>query len=177
MPEIRIDTSELTYSWFWLPGHLPHFVDGSVPGGAVVHLTPGDYAFQQTRYRATDLRFHVTDEGTVDFHPRHDDQLEGRGTGTLRVRGVPVTLRPTGTPRPVLPMWGGCHEPLDTSARTLRMPTGPAYAIRLGSVPSTVVEFSVAADGRVDYRSEYDRALSGRGTGCLTLDLDRVGRH
>ena len=44
-------------------------------------------------------------------------------------------------------------------------------------MPSTVVEFSVAADGRVDYPSEYERALSGRGTGCLTVDLDTVGRH
>lgn len=177
MPLIRIDTSELTYPWFWLPGHLPHFVDGSVPGGAVVDLLPGDYAFQQTRDRATDLRFHVGDEGTVDFHPRHDHLLGGRGTRTLHVRGVPVTLRPTGRPRPVLPMWGGCHEPLDTGERTVRMPPGSAYALRLGLVPSTVVEFSVAADGSVDYRTEYDRALSGRGTDCLTLDLDTVGCH
>ena len=177
MTQIRIDTSELTYPWFWLPGHLPHFVDGSVPGGARVCLAPGDYAFQQTRDRATDLRFHVIDEGVVDFHRRHDHLLEGRGTSTLRVLGVPVTLRPTGTPRPVLPMWGGCREPLDASVRTVRMPPGSAYAIRLGLVPSTVVEFSVSADGSVDYRREYDRALSGRGTDCLTLDLDTVGRH
>ena len=34
MPAIRIDTADLTYPWFWLPGHLAHFLDGSVPGGA-----------------------------------------------------------------------------------------------------------------------------------------------
>jgi hypothetical protein len=177
MPEIRIDTSELTYSWFWLPSHLPHFVDGSVPGGAAVDLYPGTYAFQQTRNRACDLRFRVEEDGTVDYAASHDHLLHGRGTSTLRVVGVPVTLNPTGSPRPVLPMWGGCHEPLDTSESTVRMPPGSAYAIRLGLVPSTVVEFSVAADGRVDYPSEYERALSGRGTGCLTVDLDTVGRH
>ena len=44
------------------------------------------------------------------------------------------------------------------------MPPGTAYEIRLGLVPSAVLEFSVAADGRVDYPSEYERALSGRGT-------------
>jgi len=177
MPEIRIDTSELTYPWFWLPRHLPHFVDGSLPGGAVVRLRPGGYAFQQTRDRACDLRFRVDDDGTVDYAAAHGALLRGRGTTTLRVVGVPVTLNPTGSPRPVLPMWGGCHEPLDPELRTVRMPPGSAYEIRLGLVPGTVVEFSVAADGRVDYRREYERALSGRGTGCLTVDLDTVGSH
>ncbi len=177
MPQIRIDTSELTYTWFWLPGHLPHFVDGSLPGGVAVDLHAGGYAFQQTRNRACDLRFRVEDDGTVDYAAAHDHLLHGRGTDTLKVVGVPVTLNPTGSPRPVLPLWGGCHEPLGTRERTVRMPPGPAYAIRLGLVPSTVVEFSVAADGRVDYPSEYERALSGRGTDCLTVDLDTVGRH
>lgn len=177
MHEIRIDTRELTYSWFWLPGHLPHFVDGSAPGGVVVRLDPGEYPFQQTRDRACDLRFRVDDDGTVDFDAVHDHLLHGRGTSTLQVVGVPVTLNPTGVPRPVLPMWGGCHEPLDTRLSTVRMPPGSSYEIRLGLVPSTVVEFSVAADGLVDYPRQYERALSGRGTGCLTVDLDTAGRH
>ena len=177
MLHIRIDTSELNDPWFWMPAHLPHFIDGSGPGGAAVDLYPGTYAFQQTRDRACDLRFRVEDDGTVDYAASQDHLLHGRRTGTLRVVGVPVTLNPTGSPRPVLPLWGGCHEPLDTRERTVRMPPGPGYAIRLGLVPSTVVEFSVAADGRVDYPSEYERALSGRGTGRLTVDLDTVGCH
>ncbi len=177
MPQIWIDTSELTYTWFWLPGHLPHFVDGSPPGGVAVGLEVGGYAFQQTRNRACDLRFRVEEDGTVDYAASQDHLLQGRRTSTLKVVGVPVTLNPTGSPGPVLPLWGGCHEPLDTNERTVRIPPGPAYTIRLGLVPSTVVEFSVAADGRVDYPSEYERALSGRGTGCLTVDLDTVGRH
>ena len=93
MPEIRIDTSELTYPWFWLPGHLAHFVDGSVPDGAVVHLLPGGYRFQQTRDRPCDVEFEVTGQGTVDFDAEHDHLLSGRGTSTLRVTGVPVTTR------------------------------------------------------------------------------------
>jgi hypothetical protein len=177
MPEIRIDTSELTYPWFWVPGHLAHFVDGSVPGGAVVHLEPGDYPFQQTRDRPCDVGFRVTDDGTVDFDAEHDHLLRGRGTSTLHVVGVPVTLHPTGASCPLLPMWGGCHEPIGTRARTVRMPPGTAYEIRLGLVPSAVLEFSVAADGRVDYPSQFERALSGRGTARLTVDLDTLGRH
>ena len=174
MPEIRIDTSELTYPWFWIPGHLDHFVDGAVPGGAVVRLDPGEYRFQQTRDRACDVAFRVTPEGTVDFDADHEHLLGGRGTSTLQVVGVPVTLNPTGRPRPLLPMWGGCYEPIDAQKQTVRMPPGTAYEFRLGPRPRTVLEFSVAADGRVDYPREYDRALSGRGTGCLTVDLDTL---
>ena len=55
VPRIHIDTSALTYPWFWLPEHLPRFVDGSVPGGVQLDLAAGEYAVQQTRERASDL--------------------------------------------------------------------------------------------------------------------------
>ena len=176
MPEIRIDTAELTYPWFWLPAHLPHFLDGSVPGGAVVHLEPGRYPFQQTRDRPSDVGFRVTRRGTVDFDAGFDHLLHGRGTSTLHVVGVPVTIAPTGAGRPLLPMWGGCRESIGTRAHTVRMPPGTAYELRLGLRPSTVVEFSVAYDGRVDYPPALERALSGRGTDCLAVDLDTLSR-
>lgn len=176
MPRIHIDTCELTYPWFWLPGHLPHFVDGSVRGGAAVDLDPGTYRFQQTRARASDVEFRVTPDGTVDFDPDADHLLRGRGTTTLHVVGVPVTIEPTGGHLPLLPMWGGCREPIGARVRTVRMPPGPAYEIRLGLVPSSVVEFSVAVDGRVDYPSDYDAGLSGRGTRRLTVDLATLTR-
>lgn len=171
MPRIHIDTSALTYPWFWLPDHLPRFVDGSVPGGVPVDLAAGEYAVQQTRERASDLRFRVTALGTVDFAPEHEHLLRGRGTSTLHVLGVPVTLDPRRTERPLLPMWGGCREPIGPQARTVRMPPGQAYALRIGPVPSEVLEFSVRPDGVVDYGPEYEHALSGRGTDRLTVDL------
>lgn len=169
MPRIRIDTSELTYPWFWLPDHLPRFVDGSVPGGVEVDLPPGGYAVQQTRDRASDLRFTVTSRGTVDFAAEDDHLLRGRGTSRLRVVGVPVELDPTASCRPLLPLWGGAREPIGTRVRTVRMPPGTAYALRLGLVPREVVVFSVRADGVVDYGPEYERALTGRGTARLRV--------
>lgn len=177
MPVIWIDTSALTYPWFWLPGHLPHFVDGSTPGGAEVVLDPGDHTFQQTRNRACDVHFRVTEDGAVDFAPDQDQVLRGRGTNTLHVVGVPVTLRPTGSPTPLLPLlplWGGCHEVIAGDARTVRMPPGAAYEIRLGVVAGAVLEFSVGRDGVVDYPARHEESLSGRGTGILTVDLDTL---
>ena len=38
-------------------------------------------------------------------------------------------------------------------------------------MPNEVLEFSVRPDGAVDYGPEYEHALSGRGTSCLTVDL------
>jgi len=169
MPCIRVDTSQLTYPWFWLPRHLPHFVDGSVPGGVPVSLAPGEYAFQQTRDRASDVRFTVTRAGTVDFDEADDHLMRGRGTSTLHVLGVRVILEATSAPTTLLPMWGGCREPLHARARTVRMPPGANYVLRLGLASSEVVEFSVRSDGAIDYGPEYERSLSGRGTPRLRV--------
>jgi hypothetical protein len=174
MHTIRIDTSELTYPWLWIPGQLPHFVDGSLRGGAAVRLPAGTFAFQQTRHTASDLRFSVTEEGVVDYPSRYERVLAGRGTDTLRVLGVDVTVQPTGRARPLLPLWGGCREPIGARTHTLRIPPGSAYAMRLLHLPRRVLEFHVGPDGSVDYASTYDRALSGRGTGVLTVDLDSL---
>jgi hypothetical protein len=179
MPAIRIDTSALTYPWFWLPGHLVHFLDGSVPGGASVSLDPGDYTFQQTRQRACDVHFRVTPQGTVEYTADQSEVLGGYGTDTLHVLGVPVTLRPKGAAGALLPLWGGCHEPIADEALTVRMPPGVAYELRLAAVATVagaVVEFAVGRDGAVDYPSHHEEALSGRGTGILTVDLDTLAR-
>lgn len=170
MPLIHVDTAELTYPWFWLPGILPHFVDGSVAGGAPVDLPEGQYSFQQTRDRPCDLGFGVTADGTVDFDRADDHLLGGRGTTTLHVVGVPVTLTVGGPTPPLLPMWGGCVEPIRDAVRTLRMPPGRDYALRLGRLSRQHLRFSVRRDGAVDYAAEYETALSGRGTACLIVD-------
>jgi hypothetical protein len=171
---IRIDTGELTYPWLWIPGQLARFVDGSVRDGAEVTLAPGGYVFQQTRSRPTALRFSVTEDGLVDYPSRLEHLLSGRGTRTLRVHGVDVVLNPIGRARPLLPLWGGCRDPLGGRERVLRMPPGASYSMRLLQLPRRVVEFHVGADGSVDYPRRYDDALSGRGTGTLTVDLDRL---
>ena len=177
MPLILVDTAELTYPWFWLPGILPHFVDGSVAGGAPVDLPEGQYSFQQTRDRPCDLGFRVTPDGTVDFDRADDHLLGGRGTATLHVVGVPVTLTVGGPTPPLLPMWGGCVEPIRDPVLTLRMPPGRDYELRLGCVSREVLEFSVRPDGVVDYAPQYERALSGRGTGCLTVAPTAAARR
>ena len=179
MHRIRIDTGELTYPWLWIPGQLAHFVDGSVRGGAEVCLPPGGYAFQQTRTRPTAVRFSVTEDGLVDYPSHLEHLLSGRGARTVRVHGLDVVLRPTGRARPLLPLWGGCREPLGGRVRVLRMPPGASYPMRLLRLPRRVVEFHVGVDGSVDYPSLYEEALSGRGTGTLTVDLDTLhaGRH
>ena len=170
MPLIHVDTGALTYPWFWLPGVVPHFVDGSVPGGAAVSLPAGRYTVQQTRDHPCDLGFVVTPDGLVEYAASDDHLLRGRGTTTLHVLGLPVTLTSGGGAPPLLPMWGGCVEPIRDAVRTVRMPPGRDYALRLGRLSREHLRFSVRRDGVVDYAAEFETALSGRGTACLTVD-------
>lgn len=174
MHTIRIDTSPLTYARLRVPGATGHLVDGSVRGGAAVTLAAGRHTVEQSQRPGTALPFEVTEDGFVDYPASLDGVLAGRGSRTLRVVGVDVTVRPTGRARPLLPLWGGCREPIGARVRTLRMPPGEAWALRLLQRPSTLLEFHVGADGRVDYPAACERALSGRGTGVLTVDLDAL---
>jgi hypothetical protein len=118
----------------------------------------------------------VTADGTVDYAADQQEVLRGQGTSTLHVLGLPVTLRRRGAAGALLPLWGGCHEPISAEARTVRMPPGMAYELRLASVANRVVQFAVGRDGAVDYPTHHEGALSGRGTGILTVDLDTLAR-
>ena len=140
----------------------------------MVQLDPGEYPFQQTRDRACDVAFRVTPDGTVDFDAEHDHLLGGRGTSTLHVVGVPVTLNPTGSPRPCCRCGVAATSRSAPREQTVRMPPGTAYESVSGPAQHRA-RFSVAADGRVDYPASTTAPLSGRGTGCLTVDLDTLG--
>ena len=92
MPEIRIDTAELTYPWFWIPGHLAHFLDGSVPGGAVVNLDPGEYPFQQTRDHPCDVGVPPPPELALDLLAAAPSSRSDRSADSIRdsVRGAVI---------------------------------------------------------------------------------------
>jgi hypothetical protein len=90
--DIRIDTSALTYKNFLILGQTATPVDGST--GAVLSLSPGTYTFQQPDIDS-DFLFEITSEGFVTYTPAHDSFLSGRGTSTLVVRGLSITLDAT----------------------------------------------------------------------------------
>ncbi|QYO66772.1 hypothetical protein [Leptolyngbya sp. 7M] len=92
MADIRIDTSSLTYKNFLILGQTATPVDGST--GAVLTLLPGTYTFQQPDIDA-DFLFDITSEGLVNYTLAHDSFLSGRGTSTLVVRGLSITLDAT----------------------------------------------------------------------------------
>lgn len=170
MPVIRIDTSALTYPWFRVPGRLFRFVDGSQPGGVPVRLDPGEYALQQTRHRASTARFAVSDDGVVEVPPGVEHLFDGSGTDTLLVLGVQVTLQALDDEAVMLPMWGGCREPVAGDARTVRMLPGVGYELRLLGRPFGMVAFDVGRDGTVRYDPRLEPPLSGRGTRVLGVE-------
>jgi len=91
MANIRIDTKQLTYTQFQVPGVTPATVDGT--HAVLLSLEPGTYNFQQGS--SADFDFRVTLDGTIDYDTRYDAFLSGRGSETLIVRGFPVALDST----------------------------------------------------------------------------------
>ncbi|MFI5952698.1 hypothetical protein [Cryptosporangium sp. NPDC051539] len=144
---IRIDTGQLTYPKFLIPGITPAEVDGSTP--AVLSLAPGTYGFQQMSGVISDLRFTVRDDGTLDYDPRFDAYAGGRGTTTLIVRGVPVTVDTSALSHGLLPMILG-GTALDPGVHDLRLV--PAAGHRFQPASGIVADFTmdVTSDGTVE---------------------------
>ncbi|WP_405476116.1 peptidoglycan-binding protein [Streptomyces sp. NBC_00009] len=102
MPDIEIDTSQLTFPGFAVPEAGTGVLDGSVSPPPTVSLPVGDsYHLEQGTQPLSDFVFAVKADGTVDFDPSLDAFLSGRGERRLTVRGLPVTLDATALDHPL----------------------------------------------------------------------------
>jgi hypothetical protein len=109
--------------------------------------------------------FTVTDSWTVDYDHRYDHVVAGRGTQTLAVHGLPVTVDTTGTSYSDTAV-SGTGWPNIGKVRTLNLLPGP----HLVQAPSgSVVPFRVTDAGRVEFDPALDRMLSGRNTTTLAV--------
>jgi hypothetical protein len=87
---INIDGTRLFSRFFIIPGVTPELIDsGTVK---TLDLAPGDYGFQIQSGVFTDLSFTVTPQGTLDYDHSCDAFLGGRGTSSLQLIGLEVTL-------------------------------------------------------------------------------------
>ena len=109
--------------------------------------------------------FEVLANGTVAYDPTLDVVLQGRGTNTLVVRGVALTVDATALSVPWMDVV--YVDRLATTAPvTVRLLPSPAQ--RLNSGDGGVV-FEVLASGTVAYDAALDFVLQGRGTGTLVV--------
>jgi len=128
-----------------------------LPGSHVLYTLGGDPVY-----------FAVNTDGTIDYNAALDGVLSGRGTATLTVNGVEITMDASALP--------GSYVSLDyvyyngDAAISAALAPGSHVLYTLGGDP---VYFTVNSDGTIDYAEELDGVLTGRGTTNLTV----VGRQ
>ena len=167
MPDIRFDTSHLTWTAFVLEGR-PDVIDAAVP--VTVSLPPGDYAYRHSVLTAPAFRFTVTPEGLVEYADEYAGFLIGAGSTSLTVMGFAVTLDGRGLSHDLRPygLYGSADVLDRAAAHDLRLLPGADY--RFMPAGTTVGEFSFAVDtdGGVSVDPKYGGFASVTGT-TLTI--------
>jgi hypothetical protein len=165
---IRIDATQLVYRSFTIPGQTDWI---SARGVQSLTLAPGQYSFQVASGYFADFTFVVTPQGTIDYDPRFAPFLSGRGTSTLVIVGLPVTLDArylSGSG--VLLVVPSTNEDWITF-KQCRMVPASSYSVQQGSGEVTSFTFKLGLDGRFTYEAVHDVAhggfLAGPGTSAL----------
>ncbi len=141
-------------------GSIGNFPSNTLQG---FQLEPATYDLAQVGR----VQFTVGVDGTVDFDPAFDGILDGRGTSTLVVNGLPITIDATGLASAEFTIAGIGSFPTAAPADLQVLPTAEAL---YGFVsPQLSFEFAVRSDGSVDFDSSLDAVVSGRGTSMLTV--------
>ncbi len=144
MVDIRISTSRLTYTQFFIPGMTSEVVDGATP--AVLTLRSGTHDFQQMSGQPAEFPFAVTSLGTVDYDAAHDALLGGRGSATLLIRGFPVTLDTAHLSHSLVPTVFGAHV-LPPGEYDLTLVSGRGYRFHPASGITADLSLTVQPDG------------------------------
>jgi hypothetical protein len=151
MPNIRIDTSNLTYPNFVIPD-----VTGVVDGcdSILLSLEPGTYNFQQSGSFA-DFTFRVTSSGTIDYDTRNDAFLSGRGSATLIIRGFSITLDSTRLSHSILPTVFGADTLAPDRVHQLTLVPAVGYGFQPASGIVADFRFDLDASGEVVIAPRY----------------------
>lgn len=168
---VSIDATQLVYRYFVIPGITSGWVDSRTV--QPFNLAPGQYSFQIASGYYADFTFTVTSTGTVDYSTSFDSFLSGRGTTTLRIDGLLVTLDAR-----YLSGSGVLLEAPHTnddwiSYKTVRMVPASYYSVQQGSGEVANFSFKLGIDGKWSYSAGYDVSaggfLGGSGTSTLTF--------
>jgi hypothetical protein len=129
----------------------------------VVQLMPGQhYVYVQ----GVVTYFTVNADGTVDYDAALEGALTGRGTTSLSLVGLPVTLD-------LSALGQLAQSPTDVDGVGVDLTQTPVVQLMPGQhyvyVNGVVTYFTVNADGTLDYDHALDGTLSGRGTSTLVF--------
>ena len=168
---VSIDATQLVYRYFVIPGVTSGWIDSRTV--QTFNLAPGQYSFQVGSGYYADFTFTVTSTGTVDYASSFSSFLNGRGTSTLRIDGLVVTLDAR-----YLSGSGVLLEAPHTnddwiSYKTVRMVPASYYSVQQGSGQVANFTFKLGVDGKWSYSAALDVSnggfLAGNGTSTLTF--------
>ncbi|MDH5585325.1 MAG: FG-GAP-like repeat-containing protein, partial [Nitrospirota bacterium] len=115
------------------------------------------------------ITFEVTPAGTLDFDASLDGVLSGRGTATLVVSGVPITIDATDLVGRFFSMFGVLSTFSTGITHNVTVVPGQNEFHMTGQIPNFGFFFDVLVNGTVDFPAALDAYVSGRGTNTLTV--------
>jgi hypothetical protein len=168
---ISIDATPLVYRHFVIPGVTSGWVDSRTV--QTFNLAPGQYSFQIASGYYADFTFSVTSTGTVDYSTSFSSFLSGKGTSTLRINGLVVTLDARYLSGSGVLLVAPLTSDDWISYKTVRMVPASHYSVQQGSGEVTSFAFKLGIDGNWSYNATYDVSaggfLAGSGTSTLTF--------
>lgn len=171
---VSVDATQLSSTGFQLirltePGAgALGIVDGTVV--QTFDLLEGTYRFQTGGGHSMTCNLSVTAGGDWEYPTECDPFLAGDGTASLSVLGYPVDLdaRPLSVTGILMSNLIG-HTILDAEVvQTLRLVPAPFYLVQTALVCDC--HFEVDLDGNVQYPTDFDGFLGGRGTDTIVFD-------
>jgi len=168
---VSIDATQLMYRYFVIPGVTSGWVDSRAV--QTFNLAPGQYAFQIASGYYADFTFTVTATGTVDYSTSFNSFLSGRGTNTLRINGLVVTLDARYLSGSGVLLVAPLTNDDWISYKTVRMVPASYYSVQQGSGEVANFAFKLGLDGNWSYSNAYDVSaggfLAGNGSSTLTF--------
>jgi predicted outer membrane repeat protein len=134
---------------------------------STLFLAPGPHTLTTTEGLGNSLTFFVAADGTVDYDLSLNGVLAGRGTTTLVVSGVTVTIDARALSIPVLDVDNALFAKTDQPISFTGLPGGAFLDDYAGG--GAMARFGVGADGTVSYDPALAGVLSGSGTSALTV--------
>jgi hypothetical protein len=144
----------------WLANTEPH----------TLRLLPGSYSIVQGDGLVTDTEFTLNRSGLVDYAPKNNAILAGRGTNTLNFIGLAVTLNGSELAIDRYRVVGITDWLASNQSHLLRILPGSYLLVQpSGLVPRGA--FTMLVNGTIDYEPDLDISAGGYLAGAGTTEL------
>jgi DNA-directed RNA polymerase specialized sigma24 family protein len=157
---VTIDRSDVDYTYLAISGIGVRFDRPAY----TLRLLPGPHHVQTPQLNT--VRFQVTADGRIEFDASYDRWAGGRGTSTLTVHGVAITIDATATTHTSIQVSGVAGWKNPRQEQTVRLMPGKHQVVALDG---RKYEFVVKDNGLLDYDPSLDAVLSGRNSTRLTI--------